>query len=161
MLLCSHSCSPFNMYHISSSLFYPILYVAVSSFLLISSLIIDHTSLSFSTFLSLCLLVFFLPVCEPEENVSRKIESGRGRKGELGENEDSESNCRCSEQTRLGMFTELLTLWKSQHAFTQVQGGPGRTHSHFSWNKNMYTEKTEHVGGIGLVSEGKSRDRAP
>ena len=55
------------------------------------------------------------------------------------------------------MFTELLTLWKSQHAFTQVQGGPGRTHSHFSQNKNMYTEKTEHVSGIGLVSEGKSK----
>lgn len=63
--------------------------------------------------------------------MSRKIESGRGGKGELGETEDCESNCRCSEQTRLGMFTELLTLWKSQHAFTQVQAGPKRTHSHF------------------------------
>ncbi len=93
--------------------------------------------------------------------MSREIESGRGRKGELGETEDSKSNCRCSEQTRLGMFTELLTLWKSQHAFTQVQAGPERTQSHFSWDKNMYREKTEHVGGIGLASEGKSRDAAP
>lgn len=93
--------------------------------------------------------------------MSRKIESGRGRKGELGETEDRESNCRCSEQTRLGMLTELLTPWKSQHAFTQVQASPEKTQSHFSWNKNMCREKTEDVGGIGLATEGKSRDTAP
>lgn len=93
--------------------------------------------------------------------MSRKIESARGRKGELGETEDSESNCRCSEQTRVGMFAELLTLWKSQHAFTPVQAGPERTYSHFSRNKSMCGVKTEHVSGIGLASEGASRDTAP
>lgn len=77
----------------------------------------------------------------------------------MGETEDSESNCRCSEQTRLGMFTELLTLWKSQRAFTQLQAGPERSHNHFTWNKNIYREKTEH--GIGLASEGESRDAVP
>ncbi len=96
------------------------------SFFLISFFIIDHTSLSFPTFRFLCLLVFPLLcvcvcVCAPEENVSREIGSGRGREAEQRETEDSESNCRCSEQTRLGMFAELLTPWKSQHAFTQVQ----------------------------------------
>lgn len=88
---------------------------------------LDHRS-HISVFFNppLFVLVSLFPSCvrEPEENVSRKIESGRGRRGELGETEDSESNCRCSEQTRLGMFTELLTPWKSQHAFTQVQAGP-------------------------------------
>lgn len=92
---------------------------------------------------------------------SGKTESASSRKGELGETEDSESNCRCSEQTRVGMFTESLTLWKSQHAFTQVQAGPVRTYSHFSRNKKMHREQTEHVGAIGLSSEGKSRDTAP
>ena len=86
---------------------------------------------------------------------------GEAEKGELGETEDSESNCRCSEQTRLGMFAELLTPWKSQHAFTQVQAGPERTQGHFSRNKNMYKEETEHVSGIGLASEAKSGDAAP
>lgn len=131
------------------------------TFFLIFPLNIDHTSLSFPTFFSLCSLVFFLPVCTPEENVCRKIESGRGSKGELGEAEDSESNCRCSEQTRLGMFPELLTLWKSQHAFTRVQDGPKWTHSHFRWNKNTYREKTEHAGSIVLSSEDEFRDTAP
>ena len=86
---------------------------------------------------------------------------GEAEKGELGETEDSESNCRCSEQTRLGMFTELLTPWKSQHAFTPVQAGPERTQSHFGWNKNMYREKTEHVGGIGLASESQIQGMQP
>lgn len=141
--------------------FIPFLILQLSTFFLISSLNIDHTSLSFSTFFPLCSLVFFLPVYKPGENVSRKIESGRGSKGELGETEDSESNCRCSEQTRLGMFTELLTLWKSQHAFTRVQAGPKWTNSHFRWNKNVYREKTEHIGSIVLASEDAFRDTAP
>lgn len=52
------------------------------SFFLTSFLIIDHTSLSFTAALSFVLVSLFpLPLCEPEENVSRKTESGRGRKG--------------------------------------------------------------------------------
>lgn len=93
--------------------------------------------------------------------MSREIESGRGRKGELGETEDSESNCRCSEQTRLGMFTELLTPWKSQHAFTQVQAGPERTQSHFSWNKNMYRERQNMSAVFDWPQKPNPGDAAP
>lgn len=51
------------------------------------------------------------------------------RRRELEEAGDSESNCRCSEETRRRMFTESLTPWKSQQALAQVQAGPERTHT--------------------------------
>lgn len=103
------------------------------------------------------IVISLLSLHKPGENVSRKIDNGRGRKGELREADDIESNCKCSEKTRLGMVTELQTPRKSQCAFAQVQVAPERTQSHFSWSRNM---KTEHVSCIGLASEAKSRDAA-
>lgn len=75
--------------------------VILSLFNLAVSQFLDHRS-----HISCHFFFFLLPVCKPDENVSRKLDSGRGREGELGETEDSESNCRCSEKTRLGMVTE-------------------------------------------------------
>lgn len=76
-----------------------------------------------------------------KKNVSSKIGSTRGRDGEQRVTEDKESNCRCSEQTRVGMFPESLTLWKSLHAFTQVHSGSEGACSHFNEDKNMVLEE--------------------
>lgn len=95
--------------------------------------------------------------------MSRKIDSGRGREGEA--ERESWGRLRivrviAGVQRRQGLGWSLnrKTQWKSQRAFTRVQAAPERTQSHFSWSKNM---KTEHVGGIGLASEAKSRGAAP
>lgn len=122
-------------------------------------IIFSNYFLSLSQFLVLIINLFFnlpplkiiismLPL-HMLQNVNSNMENGRGRKGELREADDIESNC--------GMVTELQTPRKSQCAFTQVQSPPERTQSHFSRSGNM---KTEHVSGIGLDSEAKSRDAA-
>lgn len=99
MLYKTKECSPEQWFVLVFDKVQYIFLVILSLFNLAVSQFLDHRSHISSFF-------FLLPVCKPEENVSRKIDSGRGREGALGQTEDSESNCRCSEKTRLGMVTE-------------------------------------------------------